>query len=114
MSDPAAMPDCVGCTRVVRLAAGEVDRILSEYFTRSDEPRADSVTAAQRMAVCDTCEDLRYGTTCRHCGCLVAVRVRIAAKSCPAPLPKWAAAKSIPFTSSPIATVRRWNSASSD
>ena len=81
--------DCIGCTRIVRLAPGEVERLLARYLETASDAVADDSTYAARLAVCDNCPDLRYGTTCRHCGCLVAVRAKIAGKSCPAPLSRW-------------------------
>jgi len=81
--------DCPGCGVTVRLAAGEVDRLLAAYLSGSPEPLADAGEAAARLASCRACPDLRFGTTCRHCGCLVEVRARLADKACPAPRPRW-------------------------
>ncbi|MBI5831900.1 MAG: hypothetical protein HZB16_06225 [Armatimonadetes bacterium] len=81
--------DCPGCGVTVRLAAGEIDRLLAAYVAASPEPLADEAVAARRLAVCRDCADLRYGTTCRHCGCLVDIRARLAARSCPAPSARW-------------------------
>ncbi|MBC7782734.1 MAG: hypothetical protein H7144_02760 [Burkholderiales bacterium] len=80
---------CKGCVRVVNLAAGEVDRLVSAYFAGRVADRADDDVHAQRLTECDRCPDLTYGTTCRHCGCLVAVRTRISGMGCPAPVPRW-------------------------
>jgi hypothetical protein len=81
--------DCKGCSATVRLAPGELDRLLAEFFATTPATRADEPLAERRLAACGACPDLRYGTTCRHCGCLVAVRARIADKPCPAPTPRW-------------------------
>ncbi|HEV7300687.1 MAG TPA: DUF6171 family protein [Tepidisphaeraceae bacterium] len=81
---------CRGCSATVRLAAGEVQRLLADYL--SANPAAtivDDATYAHRMNACGTCPDLKYGTTCRHCGCLVAVRAKLAGKACPAVMPVW-------------------------
>ena len=84
---------CPGCERSsrLRLAPGEVDRILADYLRdRPDEPVADDTVVSARMAACGTCPDLQFGgTTCRHCGCLVAVRAKLARKDCPAPVSRW-------------------------
>jgi len=83
---------CRGCVRIVNLAPGEVDRILAAVLR--DEPAAslaDDATYQDRLVECSGCGDLRHGTTCRHCGCLVAVRAKIAGKYCPAPQPRWLA-----------------------
>ncbi len=81
--------DCPGCGVTVRLAAGEVDRQLAAYLAHSPEPLAAPDLVDARLAACRACADLRYGTTCRHCGCLVDVRVRLADRHCPAPQPAW-------------------------
>jgi hypothetical protein len=69
----------------VRLKSGEIERILAEYLASSAEPVAltDDTTYAHRLAVCRDCPDLLYGTTCRHCGCLVAVRAKLADRRWP-------------------------------
>ena len=86
-------PPCVGCERsaLLRPAPGEVERILTAYLRdRPGEPVADNATVAARLATCRACPDLQFGgTTCRHCGCLVAVRARLANKDCPAPVSRW-------------------------
>lgn len=81
--------DCPGCGVTVRLAAGEVDRLLAAYLATSPAALTDDAAAARRLSLCEDCSDLRWGTTCRHCGCLVAVRARLADKACPAPQPRW-------------------------
>jgi hypothetical protein len=75
----------------VRLAAGQVQRILADYLRDQPGPLADDATRAARRAACRACPDLQYGTTCRHCGCLVEVRACLADKGCPAPVPRWEA-----------------------
>lgn len=82
--------NCKGCRASVRIPQKEIDRIISEHFAGADVELADAATYSLRMAVCRICEDLVYGTTCRHCGCLVAVRAKIAGKECPAHSGKWA------------------------
>jgi hypothetical protein len=81
--------ECRGCGATVRLAAGEVQRILEEYLRDNPAPLSDEATCAARLALCHACPDLQYGTTCRHCGCLVEVRARLAEKVCPHPQPRW-------------------------
>lgn len=76
-------PLCKGCRASVRLKTGEVERILAEYLRSHPQPLADATLWQQRLARCRSCPDLDYGTTCRHCGCLVEVRVRLADRTCP-------------------------------
>lgn len=85
----AATEGCKGCSASVRLSPGEVERILAEYLRSSPGVLADEAEAQRRLGMCRECPDLRYGTTCRHCGCLVEVRVRLAEKRCAAPAPRW-------------------------
>jgi hypothetical protein len=86
----SAPRDCPGCALSVRLAPGEAERILAEYFG-ADAPAIASPSALEaRLRACAACPDLRFGSTCRHCGCLVEVRARVAGKACPAPEPRWA------------------------
>lgn len=85
-----ATPSCKGCSATVRLAPGEVERILSAYLRENPGPLVADAEYARRLEVCDTCPDLQYGTTCRHCGCLVAVRGKLAEKGCPGPVDRWA------------------------
>ena len=88
--------ECKGCERsgAANLPEREVQRLLAQYLTAHGEARlvADN-TYADRLAACRACPDVQFGgTTCRHCGCLVAVRAKLANKSCPAPAPRWGAA----------------------
>ena len=78
-------PSCRGCAASVRVSRREVERILSEYLRENPQQLADDATSAARLAACRACPNLDYGTTCRHCGCLVDVRARLAAKHCPDP-----------------------------
>lgn len=89
-SEPTADDNCKGCRVTVRLAPGEVERLTADYLRSHPlELLAADTDYDRRMSVCATCPDLRYGTTCRHCGCLVAVRAKLASKGCPAPEAKW-------------------------
>lgn len=77
-------PDCKGCSATVRLTPAEAEAA----FTRLNMPRnriADEAEYGRRMALCLSCEDFEYGTTCRYCGCLMQVRARLAPDGCPHP-----------------------------
>ena len=85
-----AEPICKGCSGTVRISDAQVETILRDYLRTHPVPLADDTISARRLALCAACTDLLYGTTCRHCGCLVAVRARLGDASCPAPLdPRW-------------------------
>lgn len=85
--------DCKGCERSVsvRVPESEVERLLAAHLRANPlQSRADDEVYGQRVAICRACPDLKYaGTTCRHCGCLVAVRARVKEKSCPAVPARW-------------------------
>lgn len=83
------MSDCPGCGLSVRLGAGEIERLVAEYFRGSPPELAGDEEAEGRLALCGACPDLKYGSTCRWCGCLVEVRARLAGYACPAPIPRW-------------------------
>ncbi|WP_238996693.1 DUF6171 family protein [Paenibacillus pinistramenti] len=51
-----------------------------------NRPAASDDEYARRLAVCSGCQGLQYGTTCRYCGCLVAVRASQRDAGCPYPL----------------------------
>jgi hypothetical protein len=86
-------PLCKGCERATaaRVPEREVQRLLVEYLAVHPDARlVDDRVYGERLAVCRDCVDVRFGgTTCRHCGCLVAVRAKLADQSCPAARPRW-------------------------
>lgn len=81
--------DCKGCRANVRLPEREIDRIIADYLKTHDDRVVDDSTYQQRLSACRTCTHLQYGTTCSFCGCLVALRAKLAGKSCPNPTPLW-------------------------
>jgi hypothetical protein len=83
------IPDCPGCGLSVRLSKGEIERILFEYYQGRTPALAAAEEAGRRLSICVSCQDLVYGSTCRHCGCLVELRTSLADASCPAPEPRW-------------------------
>jgi hypothetical protein len=80
---------CPGCGVSVRMSPGEVERVIAEYFRGHAPELASGEESSRRLALCGICPDLQYGSTCRHCGCLVELRARLAGYSCPAPAPRW-------------------------
>jgi hypothetical protein len=81
----ATVTECKGCRATVRLRPDEVERIVGEYLREHGGARADEGLYRERLAACRACADLDYGTTCRHCGCLVELRARLAGNHCPRP-----------------------------
>lgn len=81
--------ECKGCGASVRLSAGEVQRILAEYFDGREVSVVDDAEHERRLAICRSCDQLVYGTTCLHCGCLVEIRAKLAEQRCPHVPAKW-------------------------
>lgn len=83
-------PPCKGCRASVRLAPDSIRRLLGEYLAERPQPTVGETVVAARLRICRTCPDLLYDTTCKHCGCLVEIRARLAAACCPHPgRPRW-------------------------
>ncbi|MCX7049521.1 MAG: DUF6171 family protein [Candidatus Sumerlaeota bacterium] len=82
---------CKGCSASVRLRREDVDRIVSDYLrNHPDEALVADTVYDERLSHCRVCSDLEYGTTCRHCGCIVQLMARLANKRCPRPaVPAW-------------------------
>jgi hypothetical protein len=76
---------CRNCGPGSRLTKASVAKLLADYLREHDEPVADDATYSGRLAACKACSDLAGGYTCKHCGCLVQIRAKLAAKSCPSP-----------------------------
>lgn len=88
MSGAAA---CKGCGVTIRVPEREVRRILDAYLAEHPQAVAADGEYARRLSCCRACPELLDGTTCRHCGCLVAVRAKLAAQECPDPAgSRWA------------------------
>jgi hypothetical protein len=77
---------CRNCQPQVRLTKESLAKVLADYLREHDNEKVvDDETYVARLGVCMKCPDLLDGCTCRHCGCLVQVRAKIAGKSCPSP-----------------------------
>ena len=75
---------CKGCSADIRVTSGQIDRLLAAMEGKGFVfVNADAYEA--RLTACQACPSLEYGTTCMHCGCLVAVRGKLAEKDCPHP-----------------------------
>jgi len=75
---------CKSCDPALRMTAEEIAKVFHGLAVRKVK-LADRAEYERRLRICGNCPDLRGGTTCGHCGCLVEVRAKIAASSCPAP-----------------------------
>ncbi|MCP1136739.1 DUF6171 family protein [Paenibacillus polysaccharolyticus] len=76
---------CKGCDSQydIHISDAKMARLV-EIASRSRTTVEDE-EYERRLAICSGCPDLQYGTTCRHCGCLVQVRAKLADSTCPYP-----------------------------
>lgn len=75
---------CKGCSASVQVDEQQLERII-RALSANPEQCVDDDTYAKRMSICEACPSLIYDTTCKHCGCLVAVRAKLKDRSCPYP-----------------------------
>ncbi|MEK3705675.1 DUF6171 family protein [Paenibacillus sp. FSL R7-0198] len=76
---------CKGCDDQydVKISDAKMARLV-EIASRSRETVQDE-EYERRLSICSACPGLQYGTTCRHCGCLVQVRAKLSESTCPFP-----------------------------
>lgn len=82
--------ECKGCTATVRLTQEEIAQIFGETARVKNVKLVTEEVYMQRLDKCNNCTALDYGTTCRHCGCLVQIKAKLLAAKCPYPYePRW-------------------------
>ncbi len=77
-------PPCKGCSADVHVTDAQIERVLTALAAHPEDC-VDDAGYERRLAACRACPALSYGTTCRHCGCFVAVRAKFKDKHCPLP-----------------------------
>ncbi|MFS0723228.1 DUF6171 family protein [Paenibacillus sp. 1P07SE] len=88
MNDPqitVGREPCKGCTADVKVTDEQMARLWDRLGKLPPEDLASEALYEERMAKCSACPSLQYGTTCRHCGCLVAWKARLRRSRCPQP-----------------------------
>ena len=81
--------ECEGCEISVHLTAREIEDMFGAARVKNVKTVSER-EYTRRMDICGACECLLYGTTCRHCGCVVQVKAKLATAKCPFPYsPKW-------------------------
>jgi len=80
-----AMPACKGCTASVHMTEEEIASIFGQTMRIRNVKLVSEEEYARRMEACRACGAFQFGTTCRWCGCLMAVKAKLAAARCPAP-----------------------------
>lgn len=77
---------CKGCNRSPQLSQEKIDQLVSIAMRGKQEHElAHAALQQQRFDTCMSCPSLQFGTTCKHCGCLVHIRTRLIDSRCPSP-----------------------------
>ena len=80
---------CKGCVESVMVTEEVIEELIKETEEQPTLIVPEEIYQ-ERLAICDTCSSLQYGTTCAHSGCIVRYRAKFKNKSCPfAGKPKW-------------------------
>ncbi|GIQ67908.1 hypothetical protein DUZ99_04865 [Xylanibacillus composti] len=74
---------CKGCERDIRVSEEQIQRMLDKMAVGFD--CVDDEQYKARLEACSHCPDLIESHTCRFCGCIVKVRAKLAARTCPHP-----------------------------
>ena len=75
---------CKGCSSSVIVSSEEVQKLVEEQLALEID-LVDDELYEKRLEICKNCPSLEYDTTCRHCGCFVQFRAKLAYKHCPYP-----------------------------
>jgi Rieske Fe-S protein len=82
--------ECKGCSTTVHISPEEIQRLFGETLKVRNVKLVTEEVYRSRLQVCTQCASLDYNTTCRHCGCLVQIKAKLAGAKCPFPYsPKW-------------------------
>lgn len=77
--------NCKGCSGNVRMTSEEIKRKYVDPLKLNPGRVVGDEEYHRRLSICHNCPSLEYGTTCRHCGCLVQVKALLADSRCPYP-----------------------------
>ena len=78
------MRDCVRCPQSMHVSESEIQEQI-DLVLASGVPITKPQQYQDRLKTCAKCNQFFYGTTCKHCGCLVRVRALNALRICPYP-----------------------------
>jgi hypothetical protein len=82
--------NCKACEALVPITEEEITAIFGQMTGVRNIKLASERLYDERLAICETCPSLLGGTTCKHCGCFVRVKAKLAASKCPiAGHPRW-------------------------
>ncbi len=78
--------DCKGCNRSPVLSEEKINHLVQLAIAgKQANELASEAVQQERFQRCMACPSLQFGTTCKHCGCLVHIRTRLQASYCPSP-----------------------------
>jgi hypothetical protein len=82
--------ECKGCSANVRISPEEIAVLFNHTMKLKEIKLVSEEEYAVRIEKCQACSALQYGTTCKHCGCLVYIKAKLKGAKCPYPFsPKW-------------------------
>jgi hypothetical protein len=76
---------CKGCSADINLSSENINRMIDEIVNSENFKLVSEEAYEFRLQQCRNCICLDYGTTCKHCGCIVQVRALLKDKGCPHP-----------------------------
>ena len=75
---------CKGCSQTVIVPEEEIEKLLESAMNKG-KATVNTEVYQKRVGTCMRCPSLLYGTTCKHCGCLVKYKALFIDKDCPHP-----------------------------
>ncbi|MFC5467221.1 DUF6171 family protein [Cohnella suwonensis] len=76
---------CKGCTATVHMTPEEIEQAFGSATGIKSVKLTTEAEYERRMDACRSCESFQFGTTCRWCGCLMAVKAKLENAKCPHP-----------------------------
>ncbi|MDP4097247.1 DUF6171 family protein [Paenibacillus sp. P96] len=76
---------CKGCTATVHISEEEIQKLFGHVARIRSVKLTTEAEYERRMQTCRACEAFQLGTTCRWCGCLMEIKAKLQASTCPAP-----------------------------
>jgi len=73
---------CFKCQGNIHITYEEIEKEI-KLVIDSGVPLMRQDQYEKRLSVCNSCEQLTFGTTCMSCGCIVRVRALNALRICP-------------------------------
>jgi len=77
--------ECAGCGRTNVDLSPEAVAALVDEIPISPKLKIRADVYEKRLALCSSCDALREGVLCAHCGCFVRFRARARLFACPHP-----------------------------